>query len=236
MKRLIALGLFAGLVTAGAAAAAEPELKTDDDKAIYALGAFLAARGQLNAFALSPNELAIIQLGVSDEANEKPLKVDLEKYMQNIQTFAAKRMPAAADARAIVEKKKGKAFLDPIAAKPGLKKTASGAIMEIVTEGKGASPVVADTVKANYTGALVNGKVFDSSAKSGGPATFRVGQTVKCWQEALEYMKVGGKAKVYCPPETGYGDVWHGIEIPPGSTLVFDIELVEIVKPEAAAK
>jgi FKBP-type peptidyl-prolyl cis-trans isomerase FkpA len=235
MKRLLATCLLAGLAAVGTTKAADPELKTADDKAVYALGAFLAARGQLNALALTPNEVAILQMGVSDEANEKPLKVDLEKSMADIQTFAAKRMPAAADARAIVEKKKGKAYLETVAAKPTVKKMGSGFYMETVAEGTGTSPVNSDTVKVNYKGSLVDGKVFDESAKAGVPSTFRVGQVVKCWQEALEYMKPGGKTKVYCPPELAYGDVWHGIDIPPGSTLVFELELLEIVKPDAPA-
>ena len=233
MKRLLAICLLSGLTAVGTAAAADPELKTADDKAVYALGAFLAARGSLNALALTPNELAILQMGISDQATEKPLKVDLEKSMSDIQTFATKRMPAAADARAIIEKKKGKAYLETVAAKPAVKKKGSGFYMETVAEGQGTSPVPADTVKVNYKGTLVDGKVFDESAKSGGPSTFRVGQVVRCWQEALEFMKPGGKAKVYCPPELAYGDVWHGMDIPPGSTLVFELELLEIVKPDA---
>ena len=236
MKRLIVTCLLAGLTAVGTTRAADPELKTDDDKALYALGAFLAARGNLNAFALTPNELAILQMGISDLANEKPLKLDLEKSMSAIQAFAAKRMPAAADARAVVEKKKGKAYLETVAAKPTVKKMPSGFYMEALTEGKGPSPVSTDSVKVNYKGALIDGKVFDESAKSGGPATFKVTQLVPCWRQALEFMKPGGKAKVYCPPELGYGDVWHGIDIPPGSTMVFDLELLEIVKPDAAAK
>jgi FKBP-type peptidyl-prolyl cis-trans isomerase FkpA len=235
MKRLLASCLLAALAVVGTATAADPELKTADDKAIYALGAFLAARGSLNALALTPNELAILQMGVSDEANEKPLKVELDKSMPDIQNFATKRMPAAADARAAVEKKKGKTYLETVAAKPTVKKMGSGWYMETVAEGKGTSPVNSDSVKVNYKGALVDGKVFDESARAGGPSTFRVGQVVKCWQEALEYMKPGGKAKVYCPPDLAYGDVWHGMDIPPGSTLVFDLELLEIVKPDAPA-
>jgi FKBP-type peptidyl-prolyl cis-trans isomerase len=227
MKRLLACCVLAGFAAAGVAVAADPELKTDDDKAIYALGLFLGSRAQLNSFALTPSEIAILQMGIADQANEKP-KLDPQQSVSLIQPFAAKRMPQAASQRAPLEKKKGKEFLDPIAAKPTSKKTASGAVYEVVTEGKGTSPVPTDSVKVNYRGTLVNGREFDSTKN--GPATFKMTQLVKCWTEVLEFMKPGGKVKLYCPSDSAYGDTGHGADIPPGATLVFDLELVEVIK------
>jgi FKBP-type peptidyl-prolyl cis-trans isomerase len=233
MKRLIATCLLAGVTAVGTTRAADPELKTDDDKAIYALGLFLGSRAQLNSFMFTPSEIAILQMGIADQANEKP-KLDLQQSVSLIQPWAAKRMPQAANQRAPIEKKKGKEFLEPIAAKPTSKKTPSGAVYEVVTEGKGTSPVRADSVKVNYRGTLVDGREFDSSA--GSPVTFKMTQLVRCWGEVLEFMKPGGKVKLYCPSDSAYGDTGHGANIPPGATLVFDLELIEIVKPDAPAK
>ena len=224
MKRFVVCCVLAGLAAAGTARAADPELKSDDDKTLYALGLVFA--NQLSAFRLSPAELEIIKAGLTDGTLKKKPLVELE-------TFGPKIKPLAEARQAVVvaeEKKKGKAFLDPIAAKPNIKKTASGVLMETITEGTGKSPETNDKVKVNYKGTLIDGKVFDSSEKHGGPQTFTLGPgIVKCWGEGLGMMKTGGKAKLYCPSELAYGDHPNG-EIPAGATLVFEVELLEIVK------
>ena len=230
MKRFFVICVLAGLVAAGTACAADPELKTDDDKTFYALGLVLA--NQLAPFKMTPEELALVQAGLSDGSLKKPPKVEVETFGPKIKPLADARLAAGtAD-----EKKKGKAYLETIAAKPGIKKTGSGLLMETVTEGTGKSPVPNDKVKVNYKGTLIDGKVFDDSAKHGGAYQVTVaGQPpiIKCWNEALEFMKVGGKAKLYCPSELAYGDRPNG-EIPAGATLLFDLELVEIVAADAA--
>jgi FKBP-type peptidyl-prolyl cis-trans isomerase len=112
---------------------------------------------------------------------------------------------------------------------PKAKKTASGAIVLHEKEGTGESPKETDKVKVNYTGTLVSGKVFDSS-QGRGPAEFPLNGVIRCWTEALQTMKVGGKAKVVCPAEIAYGDRGHPPTIPGGAVLTFDVELLEIVK------
>jgi len=233
MKRIFVSCVLAAFVAAGTACAADPELKTpelktpelktDDDKTFYALGLVIA--NQLGTFKLTPAELEIVTAGLSDGTLKKPPKVELEAFGPKIKPLAEARMSAGA----AEERKKGKAYLETIAAKPNVKKTGSGLLMETITEGTGKSPVPTDRVKVNYKGTLIDGKVFDESAKHGGPATFLLGEVVKCWSEGLEFMKTGGKAKLYCPAEIAYGDRGQG-EIPPGATLIFDVELLEIVK------
>src|SRR5262245_8212078 len=226
MKRTFVICVLAGLAAAGTTYAAEPELKTDDDKTLYALGLVLA--NQLAPFRMTPEELALVEAGLSDGTLKKTPKVDVEAFGPKIKPLADARLAAGT----AEEKKKGKAYLDGIAAKPGIKKTGSGLLIETVTEGTGKSPVPNDKVKVNYKGTLIDGKVFDSSEKHGGPYQVTVaGQPpiIKCWNEALEFMKVGGKAKIYCPSELAYGDRPNG-EIPAGATLVFEMEVVEIVK------
>jgi FKBP-type peptidyl-prolyl cis-trans isomerase FkpA len=224
MKRFVVPCVLAGLLAAGTVCAADLEPKTDDDKTLYALGLVFA--NQLGVFKLTPAELEMIKAGMTDGILKKPAKVELETYGPKIKALADTRIAAGA----AEEKKKGKAYLDTIAAKPKIKKTASGLLMETITEGSGKSPGPTDKVKVNYKGTLIDGKVFDSSEKHGGPQTISLGPgIVKCWVEGLGMMKTGGKAKLYCPAELGYGDHPQG-EIPAGASLVFDVELLEIVK------
>jgi len=108
--------------------------------------------------------------------------------------------------------------------------TPGGIIITTLAPGTGASPAATDQVKVNYEGSLTDGTVFDSSAKQGQPMTFKLTAVVSCWTEALQHMKVGGKARIVCPPESAYGDRGRPPTIPGGSTLVFNIELLDIVK------
>ena len=225
MKRLVPLFLLAAFACAGAPSAADPELKTDEDKTLYALGLVVAR--QVGVFHLTPQELAIVQAGLADGTQGKTPKVTLEEFGPKLQALAQKRAAAGVD----IEKKKGKEFLAKIAEKPGIKKTGTGLLMETVTEGTGPSPGPEDNVKVKYRGTLIDGTFFDGTEKyNGEPSGFKLGPgLVKCWNEALTFMKVGGKAKIYCPPELAYGDSANG-PIPAGATLLFDMELVEIVK------
>jgi FKBP-type peptidyl-prolyl cis-trans isomerase FkpA len=103
----------------------------------------------------------------------------------------------------------------------------SGVVVTQITEGTGPSPTASDTVTVNYRGTLADGTEFDSSYKRGTPASFPLGGVVPCWTQGLQKMKVGGKAKLVCPPATAYGDRNVG-PIPPNSTLTFEVELLKI--------
>jgi FKBP-type peptidyl-prolyl cis-trans isomerase FkpA len=109
-------------------------------------------------------------------------------------------------------------------------KTASGIVITTTQEGSGASPKFVDVVKVHYRGTLTNGKEFDSSFKRGQAATFPLNRVIPCWTEGVQTMKVGGKAKLVCPPNLAYGSRGVPGTIPADSTLVFEIELLEIVK------
>ncbi len=230
MKRFFVCCVLAGFLAAGTACAADPVLKTEDEKTLYALGLVFA--NQLSALKLTPAELQLVEAGMTDGVLKKKAQVELEAYGPKIKPMADARMAAGT----AEEKKKGTAYLATIAAKPGVKKTESGLLLETVTAGTGKSPVANDKVKVNYKGMLIDGKVFDSSEKHGGPYAVTVAGTppiIKCWNEALVLMKVGGKAKIYCPAELAYGDRPNG-EIPAGASLIFDLEVVEIVAPDPA--
>ncbi len=115
------------------------------------------------------------------------------------------------------------------AAEPKEEKTASGIGVTMLKEGTGANPKMTDTVKVHYRGTLENGQEFDSSYKRGQPAAFPLTRVIPCWTEGVQKIKVGGKAKLLCPPNLAYGD--RNIPgIPPNSTLIFEVELLEIAK------
>jgi FKBP-type peptidyl-prolyl cis-trans isomerase FkpA len=109
-------------------------------------------------------------------------------------------------------------------------KTASGIRITTLQAGSGASPKSADVVKVHYRGTLTDGKEFDSSYKRGQAAMFPLNRVIPCWTEGVQTMKVGGKAKLACPPDLAYGSRGVPGSIPPDATLVFEIELLEIVK------
>jgi FKBP-type peptidyl-prolyl cis-trans isomerase FkpA len=110
----------------------------------------------------------------------------------------------------------------------GATTTSSGLIYRVLTEGTGASPAASDTVKVHYRGTLPDGTEFDSSYKRGQPASFPLNRVIPCWTEGVQRMKVGGKARLTCPPQIAYGARGAGGVIPPNATLFFDIELVDI--------
>jgi FKBP-type peptidyl-prolyl cis-trans isomerase FkpA len=123
----------------------------------------------------------------------------------------------------------GKAFAEKAAKEKGAEKTATGLVYLSLKDGTGASPAITDTVKVHYRGTLIDGKEFDSSYKRNAPAEFALNGVIKCWGEGVQKMKIGGKAKLTCPSSIAYGDGGApGGAIPPGSTLTFEIELLEI--------
>ena len=120
--------------------------------------------------------------------------------------------------------------LSAVAADAKEKKTASGIVITTLKEGSGASPKSTETVKVHYRGVLENGKEFDSSYGRGQPATFPLNRVIACWTEGVQTMKVGGKAKLLCPAKLAYGSRGVPGTIPPDATLIFEVELLEIVK------
>jgi FKBP-type peptidyl-prolyl cis-trans isomerase FkpA len=120
------------------------------------------------------------------------------------------------------------AALASAAKESGAVVTASGLVYKSLAEGKGASPKATDTVKVNYVGKFPNGSKFDASADHGGAISFPLNRVIPCWTEGVQKLKVGGKAKLTCPSAIAYGERGAGATIPPGSTLVFEVELLGI--------
>ena len=152
-----------------------------------------------------------------------------------LRTQMMAKMAAEHQKEAEANKKEGEAFLVANKTKPGVVTLPSGLQYKVLKEGTGPKPAATDQVKCNYRGTLVNGTEFDSSAKHGEPITFPVNGVIKGWTEALQLMPVGSKWQLYVPADLAYGERGAGDVIPPDSTLIFDVELLAIEKPQAPA-
>ncbi|HYS17747.1 MAG TPA: FKBP-type peptidyl-prolyl cis-trans isomerase [Candidatus Binatia bacterium] len=224
MFKSVVVSVALVLAVAATAGAAGPDLKSEDQKTLYALG--LVISQNLAGFNLSPADLEAVLAGFSDGVLKKEFKVDVQAYAPKISQMQAAR----AGATAAVEKKTGQAFLDKAAAEKGATRTASGLVITTIKAGTGPSPKATDKVKVHYHGTLADGSVFDSSVQRGEPVTLPLGNVIKCWTEGVQLMKVGGKSKLVCPSDIAYGDQGRPPAIKPGATLVFEVELLEIAK------
>gem|GEM_PF-192949 len=204
----------------------ENVLKTEDLETLYALG--LAINRQLLVFNLSAAELALVKQGLADAGAGRGPEVDLAPFNEKINELARKRRLAQGEKMAA----RNAGFLEKAALEKGAKKSDSGLVYLASLEGSGVRPNQVDTVKVHYRGSFPDGNEFANSYKKGEPIELKLEGAIKCWNEGLQKMKVGGKAKLFCPPELGYGEVGAGDLILPKATLVFEVELLEVKKPE----
>lgn len=215
--------------TIGFAQDSAAQLKDSKDKASYAIGLnigrnFKKQNIDLNADALS--------LGVKDAlSGKKPAltEADERDAMNNLQKEAMEKQKAMADKNAA----EGKKFLEDNKKKEGVKTTASGLQYKVIKEGNGPQPKATDTVTVDYKGTLTDGSEFDSSYKRGEPATFPLNGVIKGWTEGLQLMKPGGKTQFFIPADLAYGQRQMGPDIPPNSTLIFEVELKSVQPPAA---
>ena len=205
----------------------ENSLETIDQRVSYGIamnmGANIARQGGVEI------DLSAFIIGLQDGlAGAKPRvsEADLQAAFKSAQA----KIEAAAAAGAAKQAQAGQKFLADNKARAGVVTTKSGLQYEVLREGKGAKPTSDQSVEVHYHGTLIDGTVFDSSVKRGEPATFPLNQVIKCWTEGLQLMKVGGKSKLVCPSVIAYGDRGSPPTIKPGATLVFEVELLEIVK------
>ncbi|MCV9879482.1 FKBP-type peptidyl-prolyl cis-trans isomerase [Brenneria izbisi] len=236
----MALTLNAGQALAAETASATAKFKNDEQAAAYALGASL---GRYMDNSLKEQEKLGIKLdkaqliaGVQDAFADKS-KLSDEEIEKTLQGFEG-RVKAAAETKMKQDAKdnadKGTKYRDAFAKEKGVKKTESGLLYLVEKEGSGNAPKDSDTVVVNYKGTLVDNNEFDNSYKRGEPLSFRLDGVIPGWTEGLKHVKKGGKIKLVIPPELAYGE--NGVPgIPANSTLVFDVELLDI-KSEADVK
>jgi FKBP-type peptidyl-prolyl cis-trans isomerase len=209
---------------------AEPALHKAgvNDRISYAIGYDLTNRLK-DSFTINPD---LFLKGMTDnlagETSMTPEK--MQETLAEFQAMAQQKQIEAQGKQAAANKAAGEAFLDENKTKEGVTTLASGLQYKVITPGTGESPDLNDKVKCHYRGSLINGKEFDSSYQRNEPAVFPVNGVIKGWTEALQLMKTGAKWMLYVPSDLAYGDQGAGNVIEPGSTLIFEVELLEIQK------
>ncbi|WP_085536815.1 FKBP-type peptidyl-prolyl cis-trans isomerase [Massilibacteroides vaginae] len=158
-------------------------------------------------------------------SDEKP-EISYDEAKQVINDFFVKLQQESLE----INKKAGEEFLTINKGRAGVVALPSGLQYQILTKGTGAKPTATDSVKCHYHGTLINGEVFDSSVERGEPAVFGVSQVIRGWVEALQLMEVGSKWRLFIPSDLAYGEQGAGGSIGPNSTLIFDVELLDIIK------
>ena len=228
MRLATPLMIALSLASAPLSHADDLKAETPDQQALYALGGRIARDFQ--TLGVTAEELAYLKAGMDDLYSGKT-EIDLQDRaaIENIQRFQRSRFQASLDR----EKAEGKKFLDKAAGTKGAEKTESGLVYIRQEAGKGDSPGPDDTVKVTYKGSLRDGKVFDSQLDPDKAASFPLSGVISCWKEALQRLTPGGKALFYCPSEMAYGDNGFPPNIPPGASLQFEVQLLEVQKKAA---
>ena len=208
------------------------------DRISYALG--LSMGNNFRSSGIDKIDVDDFAAGVAAVySGEKPrmtydeAKAEIQAYFQAMeerQRAAAAEMGKVNAAAGLGQSAAGEAFLKENGAREGVMTTASGLQYEVLEEGTGTQPEAGDQVTVHYTGKLIDGTVFDSSVERGEPATFGVTQVIPGWVEALQMMKEGAKWRLFIPSNLAYGPNGAGGAIGPNATLIFDVELIKVIK------
>ncbi|TAA46902.1 FKBP-type peptidyl-prolyl cis-trans isomerase [Corallincola spongiicola] len=240
---LIALGVSALVACQQDAAneAAPAKLETEAQKQAYALGSSV---GSFIARNLSEHEALGIQLDrdmvqkgfVEGLGNSGQLSdQEIQTLLQGLDGQLNQARETQAEVLKVENKEKGAAYLVEFAKTEGVTATESGLLYEVMVQGEGAQPKAEDTVTVHYTGTLIDGTKFDSSLDRGQPAVFPLNRVIPGWTEGVQLMNVGSKYKFVIPSELAYGEMGAGT-IPPNSTLIFEVELLDVEVAAAAAE
>ena len=232
MRRILSGALALSILVLGACQGpgGTPTLETDNQKASYGIGLQMGAQ-------LAPAEplmdMDAFRAGIRDGmAGSEPaipqgeLQVAIQAFSEAVNAQESERMSAEAEANTI----EGEAFLAENAEKEGVTVTESGLQYEVISEGDGAHPAPEDQVTIHYKGTLIDGTQFDSSYDRGEPATFAVGGVIAGFSEGLQLMTVGSHYRFFIPGNLGYGPQGYAPDIGPNATLIFELELLEIVQ------
>ncbi len=213
-------------------AQAPADVITDEQK-LELFGWLMANRFGVNQLELTPAEIEIVKKGINLGMADGPAPYDVNKVGPEMQTFLMAKNEAYLAKASAKAKAEADAYFAKLKTQPGVQSTESGLCFEIVQPGTGAYPKATDTVKVHYTGKLLDGSTFDSSVARGEPAEFPLSGVIPGWTEGLQKINKGGKLKLYVPSALGYREQGSPPSIPPNATLVFDVELLDIVTPPA---
>lgn len=194
------------------------------DKVSYALG--LSIGNNFQNSGIKNLQVEDFVQGLKDVLDEARPAISYDEAKEVINEYFVKLQKEKLE----INKKAGEEFLNINKHKAGVTELPSGLQYEVLKKGNGAKPTAADQVKCHYHGTLINGTVFDSSVQRGEPAVFGVSQVIPGWVEALQLMEVGSKWRLFIPSHLAYGERGAGEAIEPNSALVFDVELLDIVK------
>ncbi len=222
MKSFSMAALLLALLTTAQSVQAQTKFKNATDSLSYCIGINIGEN--LKAQKINAN-VDLLALAIKDLLADKKTEFSAESANAFIQSYFQNEYMRKADANL----KSGEAFLAANKSKEGVQTTESGLQYKIITAGTGAKPGADETVKVHYQGSLIDGTVFDSSIKRGEPATFKVNQVISGWIEALQLMPAGSKWQLFIPADLAYGPQGPPA-IGPNQVLIFDVELIEIVK------
>lgn len=228
IKGLVILAVTAAVITTSCntrSGITSAKVQNPEDSLAYSLG--IASYFYYMGDSLNINPILFAK-GMIDAENKKNT-LDEQAAQGYVMSFMQNRQAEKMKKQYGKNIDEGEKFLADNKKREGVKETASGLQYEVITMGTGAKPGPEETVKVHYTGTLMDGTKFDSSLDRNEPAVFGVNQVIKGWQEGIQLMPVGSKFKFYVPYELAYGENGTG-PIPPYSTLIFDVELLDIVK------
>ena len=236
LRTISTVVLTSTLVLSGCYEAKEPQekpgqlaLDTDYQKLSYGLG--LNIGSGIAQQGVPELDIDALAAGIRESVDGKDPRItqeELTAVISRVQKAEAEKQ----EQLATINQEKGKAFLEENGAREGVVTTASGLQYEILTAGEGDSPSADSIVNTHYHGTLIDGTVFDSSVERKDTASFAVTGVIKGWTEALQLMPQGSKWRLYIPSDLAYGASATGDKIGPNSTLIFDLDLIEVVKPE----
>jgi FKBP-type peptidyl-prolyl cis-trans isomerase len=215
-----------------AAAPAAPEYT--EQQLIEEFGWFMAKRVGLAELDFNQTQIDSLMKGLASAASGKESPYELAKIGPAMDQFMQKKQSTYMAKLKAKGSADSETFLSTVKKKAGVIVLPSGLAYEIVQPGQGPAPKPTETVKVHYTGTLINGTVFDSSVQRGEPVEFQLNEVIPGWTEGLQKISKGGKIKLYIPPQLAYGDEGRP-GIPPASTLVFDVELLDIKPPPPPA-
>lgn len=205
------------------------KMETIEDSVAYIVGGNLGSQFHNDSLQINPD---IFMKGFETTLNGDSLSINdsvaqglMMRFQQKMQEKQQKQFEAELEANT----KKGQEFLEQNKTEPGVQVTESGLQYKVLEEGNGPKPTAEDKVKVHYTGKLIDGTVFDSSIERGEPTEFNVNRVIPGWTEGLQLMSVGSKYMFYIPANIAYGERGAGQQIGPNETLIFEVELLEIV-------